>query len=163
MSSTRLVFFLFEFYCPFACCLLLLTAISPDTNVQLSLHEHAVRKSFVIALRRIRRSLPGKEEWNREDDCCGQHWRGDFAVGQVLLYCKKSFSLNTWVISDFDLFPNWRNHSAGNASEAFEEVSNEVTWVIRRVNNEGVQTGIQDFPKRWTAVIKHNGDYIEGL
>jgi hypothetical protein len=39
-------------------------------------------------------------------------------------------------------------------------VSNEVSWVIRRINNEGVQTGIQDFPKRWTAVIKHNGDYI---
>jgi hypothetical protein len=39
-------------------------------------------------------------------------------------------------------------------------VSNEVTWVIRRINNEGVQTGIQDFPRRWTTVIKHNGDYI---
>jgi hypothetical protein len=32
-----------------------------------------------------------------------------------------------------------------------------------QVNNEGVQTGIQDLPKGWTAVIKHNGDYIEGL
>jgi hypothetical protein len=31
------------------------------------------------------------------------------------------------------------------------------------INNEGVLTGLQDFPKRWTAVIKHNGDYIEGL
>jgi hypothetical protein len=42
-------------------------------------------------------------------------------------------------------------------------VSNEVTWVIRRINNEGVQTAIQDLPKRWTTVIKHNGDYVEGL
>jgi hypothetical protein len=53
---------------------------------------------------------------------------------------------------------NWRNHSVGNT-----EVSNEVTWVIRRINSEGVQTGIKDLPKRWTTVIKHNGDYIEGL
>jgi hypothetical protein len=44
-----------------------------------------------------------------------------------------------------------------------EEVSNEVTQVITRVKNEGVQTGIQDMPKHWTTVIKHNGDYIEGL
>jgi len=42
------------------------------------------------------------------------------------------------------------------------EVSDEVTQVIRCINNEDVLTGIQDLPKR-TAVIKHNGDYIEGL
>jgi hypothetical protein len=42
-------------------------------------------------------------------------------------------------------------------------VSNEVTWVIRHINNEGVQKGIQDLPKGCTAVTKHNGDYIEGL
>jgi hypothetical protein len=42
-------------------------------------------------------------------------------------------------------------------------VSNEVTREIRRINNEGVLTGIQDLPKRWTAVIKHNGDDTEGL
>jgi hypothetical protein len=46
---------------------------------------------------------------------------------------------------------------------SIEEVSNKVTWVIRQINNEGVQTGIQDFPKRGTTLIKHNGDYIEGL
>jgi hypothetical protein len=46
---------------------------------------------------------------------------------------------------------------------SIEEVSNEVTWVIRCINNESVQTGKQCLPKRWTAVIKHNGDYIEGL
>lgn len=50
------------------CCLLLPIAISPDTNVQLSLHDHDVRKSFFIAMLRIRRCLLGKEEWNREDD-----------------------------------------------------------------------------------------------
>jgi hypothetical protein len=48
----------------------------------------------------------------------------------------------------------------GNASEA---LSKEMTQVIRRINNEGVLTGIQDLPKRWTTVIKHNGDYTEGL
>jgi hypothetical protein len=42
-------------------------------------------------------------------------------------------------------------------------VSSEVTSVIRSIKNEGVQTGIQDFPKHWTTVIKHNGDYIECL
>jgi hypothetical protein len=38
-----------------------------------------------------------------------------------------------------------------------------VTRVIRRINNEGVLTGIQDLPKRWTAVIKHSGDETEDL
>jgi hypothetical protein len=56
-----------------------------------------------------------------------------------------------------------RNHSNGKNFRSVEEVSNEVTRVIRRFINEGVQTGMQDFPKRWIAVIKHNGDYIEGL
>jgi hypothetical protein len=51
----------------------------------------------------------------------------------------------------------------GKRFRSTEEVSNEVTWVIRRINNEGVQTGIQDFPKCCTIVIKHNGDYTEGL
>jgi hypothetical protein len=51
----------------------------------------------------------------------------------------------------------------GKRFRSIEELSNEVTWVIRCINNEGVQIGIQDLPKRWTAVIKLNGDYIEGL
>jgi hypothetical protein len=51
----------------------------------------------------------------------------------------------------------------GKRFRSIEEVSNEVTREIRRINNEGVLTGIQDLPKRWTAVIKHNGDDIEGL
>jgi hypothetical protein len=64
---------------------------------------------------------------------------------------------------DFDLFPKLKKPLRGKRFRSIDEVSNEVIWVIRRINNEGVQTGIQDFPKRWTAVIKHNGDYIEGL
>jgi hypothetical protein len=31
------------------------------------------------------------------------------------------------------------------------------------INNEGVQTGIRDLPKRWTDVIKQKENYIEGL
>jgi hypothetical protein len=51
----------------------------------------------------------------------------------------------------------------GKRFKNIEEVSNEVTREIRRISNEGVLTAIQDLPKRWTAVIKHNGDDIEGL
>jgi hypothetical protein len=64
---------------------------------------------------------------------------------------------------DFDLFPKLKKPLRGKHFRSIEEVSNEVTGVIRRINNEGVQTGKQDFSKRWTAVIKHNGDYTEGL
>jgi hypothetical protein len=64
---------------------------------------------------------------------------------------------------DFDLFPKLKKPFRGRRFRSSEEVSNEVTWVIRLINNEGVQTGIQDLPKRWTTVIKHNEDYIEGL
>jgi len=64
---------------------------------------------------------------------------------------------------DFDLFPQLKKPLRGKRFSSIEEVSNEVTRVIRHINKEGVLTGIQDLPKRWTAVIKHNGDYIEGL
>jgi histone-lysine N-methyltransferase SETMAR len=64
---------------------------------------------------------------------------------------------------DFDLFPKLKKPLHGKGFRSIEEVSNEVTQVIRHINNEGVLTGIQDLPKHWTAVIKHNGDYIEGL
>jgi len=62
----------------------------------------------------------------------------------------------------FDLFPELKKPLRGRRFRSVEEVSNEVTRVIRRINNEGVLTGIKDLPKR-TAVIKHNGDYIESL
>jgi hypothetical protein len=63
---------------------------------------------------------------------------------------------------DFDLFPKLKKPLHGKCFRSIEEVSNVVTRVIRRINNEGVLKGIQDLPKR-TAVIKHNGDYIEDL
>jgi hypothetical protein len=43
------------------------------------------------------------------------------------------------------------------------DVSDYSGHLIRHINNEGVQTGIKDLHKRWAAVIKHNGDYIEDL
>jgi transposase len=64
---------------------------------------------------------------------------------------------------DLDLFPQLKKPLRGKRFSSIEEVSNEVTRVIRHIKKEGVLTGIQDLPKRWTAVIKHNGDYIEGL
>jgi hypothetical protein len=64
---------------------------------------------------------------------------------------------------DFYFFPKLKKPLCGKSFRSIEEVSNEETRVIRRISNEGVQTGIQDLPKRWTAVIKHNGDYIDGL
>jgi histone-lysine N-methyltransferase SETMAR len=64
---------------------------------------------------------------------------------------------------DFHLFPKLKKPLHGKHFRSIEEVSNEVTRVIRRINIEGILTGIQDLPKWWTAVIKHNGDYIEGL
>jgi hypothetical protein len=64
---------------------------------------------------------------------------------------------------DFDLFPKLKKPLRGKRFRSVEEVSNEVTRVIRRINNEGVLTGTQVSPKRWTAVIKHNAHYIEGL
>jgi len=62
-----------------------------------------------------------------------------------------------------DVFPKLKKPLHEKRFRSNEEVSNEVTRVIRRIYNEGVLTGIQDLPKRWTAVIKHSGDYIEGL
>jgi histone-lysine N-methyltransferase SETMAR len=64
---------------------------------------------------------------------------------------------------DFDLFPKLKKSLRGERFRSIEEVSNEVIQVIRSIKNEGVLTGIHDLPKLWTALIKHNGDYIEGL
>jgi transposase len=65
--------------------------------------------------------------------------------------------------SDFNLFQKLKKPRRGKRFRSIEEVTNGVTRVIRPINNKGVLTGIQDLPKRWTAVIKPNGDYIEGL
>jgi hypothetical protein len=64
---------------------------------------------------------------------------------------------------DFDLFPKLKKLLHGKRFRSIEKVSNEVTRVIRHINNEGVLAGIQDLPKRWTAAIKHSGDDIDGL
>jgi hypothetical protein len=42
---------------------------------------------------------------------------------------------------DFDLFPKLKKPFRGKRFRSIEEVSNEVTRVIRRINNEDVQTG----------------------
>ena len=63
----------------------------------------------------------------------------------------------------FDLFPKLKKPLRGKCFRNIEEVSNELTRVIRRINNEGVLTRIKDLSKCWAAVIKHNGDYNEGL
>ena len=64
---------------------------------------------------------------------------------------------------DFDMFPQLKKPLRGKRFRNTEEVSNEVTRVIRHTDNEGVLTTIQDLPRCWTAMIKHSGDYIEGL
>ena len=64
---------------------------------------------------------------------------------------------------NFDLFPKLKKSLRGKRFRSIDEVSNEVTRIIRRINNEGVLKGRQDLLKRWTTVIKNNGDYIEGL
>ena len=75
---------------------MLLTDISPDVTVLLSLHDYDVRKSFLVALRRIRRSLPGKEEWKREGKCAGASIEDETLLWVEVqrLYCNKPFSLN---------------------------------------------------------------------
>jgi hypothetical protein len=65
--------------------------------------------------------------------------------------------------TDFDLFRKLKKPLRGKSFRSIEELSNEVTWVFRRINIEGVQTEIQNMPKCWTAVIKYNGVYIEDL
>jgi len=65
--------------------------------------------------------------------------------------------------SAIDLFQKLKKPICGKRFRNVEGVSKEVTRVIRHIKNEGVLTGIKDLPKRWTAVIKHNRDYIEGL
>ena len=64
--------------------------------------------------------------------------------------------------TDFDFFPKLKKSLRGKRFRSIE-VSNEVARLIIRIKNEGVLTGIQDLPRRWTAVIKHNGVYIQGL
>jgi len=46
--------------------------------------------------------------------------------------------------ADFDLFPELKKAFHGKCFRSIEEVSNEVTQVIRRINNVDVLSGIQD-------------------
>jgi histone-lysine N-methyltransferase SETMAR len=64
---------------------------------------------------------------------------------------------------DFELFQKLEKPLRGKRFRNIEEMSNEMTRVIRHINDEGVLTRTKDLPKHWIAVIKHNGDYIEGL
>lgn len=64
---------------------------------------------------------------------------------------------------DFELFPKLKKPLSGKRFRSIEEVSNEVSRVIRHIKNEGVLIRIQYLTKRRTGVIKHNGDYIEDL
>jgi transposase len=47
---------------------------------------------------------------------------------------------------DFDLFPKLKKPLREKRFRSIKEVSNEGTRVIRRINDEGVLTGIQDYP-----------------
>ena len=53
---------------------------------------------------------------------------------------------------------NWRNHSVGKCFRSVEKVSNEVTQVIRPINNRNTR-----FAKTLDCCDKAHGDYIEGL
>jgi len=44
-----------------------------------------------------------------------------------------------------------------------EDLSASVTRLVRQLNCSRDLTFIMDFPKRWDAVIRHKGDYTEGL
>jgi histone-lysine N-methyltransferase SETMAR len=59
----------------------------------------------------------------------------------------------------FDLFPKLKKPVRGKRFRSIEEVSKEVTRVIRRINTEGVLTGIQTLDR----CDKRNGDYIERM
>ena len=83
--------------------------------------------------RRIASSLPNRRRGVPEKDCC------------------------TGLVSQIE------ENTPRKIFATIEEASTEVTRVIRQLNSEGVLSGIQDLPKRWEAVIRRNGDSIEGL
>ena len=61
---------------------------------------------------------------------------------QVLLHPPYSPNMSP---PGFDFFPKLKKPLRGESFRSIEEVSNEMTRVIKRINNEGVLTGIQDF------------------
>ena len=56
--------------------------------------------------------------------------------------------------TDFDLFPELKKPFLGKRFRSTEEVSNEATPVIGRINNEGALIGIQDLSKRLDSCDK---------
>ena len=64
---------------------------------------------------------------------------------------------------DFDLFPKLKMNMRGVRFSTLEDLSASVTRRIRQLNCSRDLTGIMDLPKRWYAVIRQKGDYIEGL
>lgn len=64
---------------------------------------------------------------------------------------------------DYDLFPKLKEGLRGYRFRGLEELTMEVTRQIRGLNRNGLLTGIQKLPDRWTKVIEKEGDYIEGL
>jgi len=64
---------------------------------------------------------------------------------------------------DFDLFPKLKINMRGVRFSTLEDLSASVTRRVRQLNSSRDLTGIMDLPKRWNAVIRQKGDYIEGL
>ena len=64
---------------------------------------------------------------------------------------------------DFNLFPKLKINMRGVRFSALEDLSASVTRRVRQLNCSTDLTGIMDLPNRWDAVIRHNGDYTEGL
>ena len=64
---------------------------------------------------------------------------------------------------DFVLFPKLKINMRGMRFSTLEELSASVTRRIRQLYSSTDLTGIMELPKRWEAVIRQKGDYIEGL
>ena len=64
---------------------------------------------------------------------------------------------------DFDLFPELKINMRGVRFSTREELFASVTRHVRQLNCSSDLTGIMDLPKRWDAVIRQKGDYIERL
>ena len=64
---------------------------------------------------------------------------------------------------DFDLFPKLKMNMRGVRFSTLEDLSASVIRRVRQLNFSRDLTGIMDLPKRWDAVIRQKGDYIEGL
>jgi len=64
---------------------------------------------------------------------------------------------------DFELFPQLKINMRGVRFSTLEDLSASVTRRVRQRTSSRDLTGIVDLPKRWDAVIRQKGDYIEGL